>query len=176
MNDHISIANAARGVFYGGIIVPEGCVYGVIHTRYNYATDERGYTVKTASKCKLPYYLTDFRPMYYARRYDGAMCAVFKVHVWNGKRWIHTDTGSSQEYYFLGEFLARELVKCGLIDKKVFGATVLRREMPGKVRQSRPSGAKGKSAYGYMCRKPDNTMTHYDLIGDDYAENRRFKK
>ena len=171
--DRISIASAARGVFYGGIIVPEGCVYGVIHARYNYTIDDKtGMTVKTLEKCKLPYYLTDFRPMYYAKRYDGARCAVFKIHVWNGSTWKITDTGASQEYYYLGEFLARELVKCGLIDKKVFGATVLRRETPGKLRSARPSGNKGKSAYGYMCKSPDRTMTTGDCVPDEYSMNR----
>ena len=152
--------------------IDAGYVFGVFRSRYYYKTTVNGLTVKTAGEDKIPYYLTDFRPLYYARRYDGKYCAVYNVRVWDEvrKKWINTDTGANRKLYKLGEFLQLEILKHGLYGKWL---PVLD-EKP-ILRQTRPDFGKGNQVYGYMCKTPDLTMTQYDLIGDAYAENRRIK-
>ena len=178
----MKIANPGRVAcpFYGGLHLPINSVYGVFPARYEYSTDDSGRTHKRIVKDKIPYYLTDFRPYFKFNKYSGKPIAVFFVNVFDisTNKWISTTTDSCARFFLLGEFIQKGLYFYfgnEMLTKKVAPENI---KAPGhlQARVARPDASKGKAVYGYMCKSPDTTMTHYDLVGDAYAENRRLKK
>ena len=174
-----SIANYGRSrrPWYSDALIPEGALFGTVTQRYEYTTLEDGRTRKRLISCdKIPFYCTDFRPTYKKNKYKDYNIPVYNIVVWDvhKKRLIHTNTSASADYFYIGEVLDFEIFTRNLCGKHVFPVAYAQKDAPCKLRTVGRYTKAGR-AYGYMCKTPDRTITEADAIGDDFAENRRFK-
>ena len=175
----ISIASHGRSLrpWYNNARIPEGALFGTAETMYSYETDETtGLTKRKLVPCKIPFYCTDFRPTFKANKYKGYNIPVYEIVVWDvdRKKYIHTNTSASQRYYRIGEMLDLAILERGLRGAHVLSCAFNPKEAPCQRKEVPKAMFKG--VYGYMSKTPDHTITEQDAIGDDYAENRRFKK
>ena len=177
----ISIANYGRSLrpWYNDARIPQGAIFGTATMRYEYFTDETSnLTIKQLVFCdKIPWYCTDFRATNKPNKYKRcANIPVYNIVVWDieHKKFIHTNTSASARYYYIGEQIDKFVLNNNLQYTHVLPVAYLAKNAPCQMRTTGKYMYKG--AYGYMCKTPDRTITEMPVIGDDFAENRRFKR
>lgn len=169
---------SGSGFEYYNYKLPVNAIYGTLETRYNYCEFE-GLTIKSLNNCnKIIFICDNFIPLYYARTYQKKRVPVFKVWIYDGKKWIYTDTGANRRLYYLGEQIGKIAVLYRIIGTQCVYNHIYTKDLNkicGERKNSINKNQKG-NAYGYMCKAPDYTCTEYDLVGDAHTENTRFKK
>ena len=187
----MKIKIAGTGYRFNGRILPVGTIYGVCDCAYKYYSVpwsereiKRGVakgdhkTIKQLEKCKpFKFICTRFDNLEHENPYKKEMYPVFDISIYDEihQRWIDTTTEARSDYYYLGEVLLNTSIMYNLHNTIAFDNHISRRYSPCKLRENAPYTKAGR-AYGYMCKSPDRTTTEYDLVGDEFAENRRFKK
>ena len=176
----LKIKIAGTGFRFNNRTLPVGAVYGVCNYAYTYKTVGKliPYTRKRLEKCTpFKFICLDFQPIPRINKYNGTPYFVFDILVWDDKRghWINTTTEASSRYFYLGECLYSASREAHILGTFAVDNHISRRHSPCKLRENAPYTKAGR-AYGYMCKTPDRTTTEYDLVGDVFAENRRFKK
>ena len=176
----ISIANYGRSLrpWYNNALIPQGALFGTATMCYEYTTLENGRTRKRLIPCeKIPFYCTDFRATYKSNKYKNYNIPVYNIIVFDiqQKKFIHTNTSANAKYFYIGEMLDAEILRRNIGHTHVLPVAYHSKNAPCQIRTTN-TYMYNKGVYGYMCKSPDHTITEADVIGDAFAENRRFKK
>jgi len=167
-----SYKKAGPGFSYFGYKLPVNALFGTCTMAYKYATNIVGFTDKTLVDCdKIIYICDDFVPVYTVRNYHKKV-DVFNIHIYDGEKWIKTKTDKNPKYYYLGEkieIFSRILM---LYNTRCIYTHLYPKEINGICGRRENKIKQSGSAYGYMCKSPDGTITSGDVVPDMFVQNR----